>query len=214
MKKLTIIMAMLAAIVLAGCNEKTNEPVYPEQEMYVGDVFQITNGETGWFCDVENVAIVEANYVTALHVGEAKVRNAHHYFRIKVIPRHTEITDPYLQWGASKAMVKYSVKAKLKKETETDFYFDALGKESETIYTFDAMGALSKVRINVSNVQVAESVVKSYLGERYVKKYESTEGEKKIYTYKSVEGKSNIIFTTYVPSSPLYGSMTIEYTGV
>lgn len=213
MKKLTIIMAALATIVLAACGDKSNEPIMPEQVMNVGDILPIDSGETGWYCDVPAVAQVEANFITALHVGEAKVRNGKHYFRIKVVPRYTFITDPYLAWGGSKAMVKYSVKAQLKKETDTEIYFNALGSENETTYTFDAMGALRKIRIDLSTARVTQDQVKQFLGERYVKKTDGRDGDKDVVTYKSVDSKTNIVFTSYIPSSPLYGKMTIEYTG-
>lgn len=210
MKKLTFIMAAMLALVLSACGGENNEPAIPDQELKVGDIFNISNGETGWYSDNDKIASVNGTVVTANKVGEVKIRNNKHFFRVNVTPRYTYITDPYLAWGGSKAMVKYSVKAPFASETDNSIEFGPLGNETSTTYYFGTNG-LARVLVNISSGKVSEAEILKFLNERYTQIGTGSGQGEQLIGYKSPDDKTSITFTKYISPSPLAGTMTISY---
>ena len=210
MKKLTFIMAAMLALVLSACGGENNEPAFPDQELKVGDIFNISNGETGWYSDNDKIASVNGTVVTANKVGEVKIRNNKHFFRVNVTPRYTYITDPYLAWGGSKAMVKYSVKAPFASETDNSIEFGPLGNETSTTYYFGTNG-LARVLVNISSGKVSEAEILKFLNERYTQIGTGSGQGEQLIGYKSPDDKTSITFTKYISPSPLAGTMTISY---
>lgn len=210
MKKLTFIMAAMLALVLSACGGENNEPAFPDQELKVGDIFNISNGETGWYSDNDKIASVNGTVVTANKVGEVKIRNNKHFFRVNVTPRYTYITDPYLAWGGSKAMVKYSVKAPIVNETDNSIEFGPLGNETSTTYYFGTNG-LARVLVNISSGKVSEAEILKFLNERYTQIGTGSGQGEQLIGYKSPDDKTSITFTKYTSPSPLAGTMTIGY---
>ena len=211
MKELTFIITAMLALVLAACGSENNEPAFPDQELKVGDFFNISNGETGWYSDNDKIASVNGTVVTANKVGEVKIRNNKHFFRVSVVPRHTYITDPYLAWGGSKAMVKYSVKAPLTSETDNAIEFGPLGNETSTTYNFGANG-LESVVISLDMSHVSGVDVPWFLNERYILTGTNSGSGQETTSYKSPDGKTSITFTKYTAPSPLAGTSLIRYT--
>lgn len=203
-------MAAMLALVLSACGGENNEPAFPDQELKVGDIFNISNGETGWYSDNDKIASVNGTVVTANKVGEVKIRNNKHFFRVNVTPRYTYITDPYLAWGGSKAMVKYSVKAPFASETDNSIEFGPLGNETSTTYYFGTNG-LARVLVNISSGKVSEAEILKFLNERYTQIGTGSGQGEQLIGYKSPDDKTSITFTKYISPSPLAGTMTISY---
>lgn len=210
MKKLTFIMAAMLALVLSACGGEKDEPAFPDQELKVGEFFHITSDETGWYSDNNKIASVNGNLVTANKVGEVKIRNNKHHIRVNVVPRYTYITDPYLAWGGSKAMVKYSVKAPFASETDNSIEFGPLGNETSTTYYFGTNG-LARVLVNISSGKVSEAEILKFLNERYTQIGTGSGQGEQLIGYKSPDDKTSITFTKYISPSPLAGTMTISY---
>ena len=200
----------MLALVLSACGGENNEPAFPDQELKVGDIFNISNGETGWYSDNDKIASVNGTVVTANKVGEVKIRNNKHFFRVNVTPRYTYITDPYLAWGGSKAMVKYSVKAPIVNETDNSIEFGPIGNETSTTYYFGANG-LARVLVNISSGKVSEAEILKFLNERYTQIGTGSGQGEQLIGYKSPDDKTSITFTKYISPSPLAGTMTISY---
>lgn len=212
MKKMTFIMAAMLALVLSACGGEKDEPIFPDQELKVGDFFKVTNEETGWHSDNDKIASVEGNVVTANKVGEVKIRSGKHYFRVKVVPRYTYITDPYLIWGSSKATVKKSVKTPFVSETDTEIKFGPLGKETHTTYYFGAQG-LARLVIGISPSKVSEADVLKFLNERYTQigKGNSNSTGEQFLIFQAPAGHTDVQFIKYTSPNPLAGTFAIGY---
>lgn len=213
MKHLTFIMAAMLALVLGSCSSNKNEePALPDQELKVGNTFNISLDGTDWQSDNDKIASVKGKVVTANKVGEVKIRSGKQFFRVNVTPRYTYITDPYLIWGSSKATVKKSVKTPFVSETDTEIKFGPLGKETHTTYYFGAQG-LARLVIGISPSKVSEADVLKFLNERYTQigKANSNGTGEQFLIFLAPAGHTDVQFIKYTSPNPLAGTFAIGY---
>lgn len=177
MKKIVIIIAAILA--LLGCSKESALQLNTEDVvMYSLDEHFITSNGTNVSFSSENPYIASVNAttgkVTGMHIGETYINvvadQGSAKVKVTIKAKYHTITDPYINWGASRSDVLEKVN--LAPDFEDDYeisylYGDANDGDPHvaTSYLFKSGVALRSVIVFINNHYYAEAVL--HLAERF-----------------------------------------------
>lgn len=177
MKKL--LFAAMIAFITVGCSKSESEPEITlnqkEVKLKFDEDFKFTlssGAGAAWKSSDEFVGVVDNNgNFEAKHIGETivsvNVNGKDVNAKVIVEPYITDITEPYLSYGATKATVKSFEKRSVIAETSTALLYRGQGsKENEVFYGFENGSLNGSILSFKTYADVAKDLAKFY-SERY-----------------------------------------------
>ncbi len=175
MKKLLLFISCSTMFLFTGCGGDDNGPEPPKLSktsyaLYseeTNDIEGTNLSDIAWNSDNEFVATVKNNIITGQLVGKTTVNSVSQNlsFSVEVKPKYRIYEEPYLNWGASKSVIKAKCGAPKSEDSNSLLYETSNSNVPYVLYLFEngkmyTCGVICKISV--------ASQLGDFLVERYV----------------------------------------------